>query len=112
MQKEFYGQSYVEVKEEPPYTMKLTYYLLSDNVSEKYCTLKVYGAEIDKEDIFTDGTHRRECKIIRDLFFKRDEAENFIIKLSENLVTPMGLKDVLNEYIEEKISTLSYETHG
>lgn len=110
MQKEFYGQSFVEGKDDKAYTMKLTYFLLSDNVREKYCDLMVYGAEIDRENIYPDGKRRRECKMVRDLFFKREEAEDFVKMLSDNLVTPIGFKDVLSDYIDEKISMLSYET--
>ena len=110
MQKEFYGQSFTDVAGNPGYTMKLTYFLLIDNVREKYCDLKVYGAEIDRENIYDNGKRRRECKLIRDLFFNRCEAEAFVRTLCDNLVTPMGLKDVLSEYIDEKIRMLSYET--
>ena len=110
LQKEFYGQSFVDITEESQYTMKLTYFLLIDNVREKYCDLKVYGAEIDRENIYPNGKRRRECKIIRDLFFKRTEAEDFVKCLYNNLVTPIGFKNVLSDYIDEKISLLSYES--
>ena len=106
MEREFYKEIIVEADDTVPYKMKLTYYLLTDKVSEEYCDLTVYGAEIDKESYRFDGSPEEERKILKDLFFRRNEAESFMKKLVRNKVTPMGLKYAVREHIGEKISAV------
>ncbi|MBO5059811.1 MAG: hypothetical protein J6C82_02695 [Clostridia bacterium] len=103
MKKEFFDEMCIEVTENIPYTMKLTYYLLTDSVREEFCDLNVYGVEIDKESRFKNGKIEREKKIIGDLFFRKGEAEEFLRRISDNQVTPMGLKDVISDYIGERL---------
>lgn len=101
MKKELFDEIYVDKTEEIPCRTKLTYYLLTDSVSEEYCDLKVYGVEIDKTD---DAVKKnRERKIIGDLFFKKNEALSFLRKICDNKVTPIDLKYVVNEYVGERI---------
>lgn len=103
MKKELFKEVLIKAGEELSYDMKLTYYLLTDSVSEEYCDLKVYGVEIDKVAEKKNGKRDCEKKIIKDLFFRKNEAMDFLEKIARNKVTPMGLKYVVNEYIGEQI---------
>ena len=94
----------IKVEEEVPYNMLLTYYLITNSVSEEYCDLKVYGVEIDKKCPYEKDS---EKKLITDLFFQKDEAEIFLEKLVDNQVTPMGLKYAVREYIGERLNVCS-----
>ena len=109
MKKELFGEICIENEENVPCRVKLTYYLLTDSVSEEYCDLKVYGVEIDKEEKARNGLGFREKKIVKDLFFKREEAVAFLQKIYENKVLPMGLKCVINDYIGERIQLYNAE---
>lgn len=109
MKRELFDELVIDVEDEEPYRMKLTYYLLTENVREEYCDLKVYGAEIDKEKIYAGGMCENECKIVKNLFFRHREAERFLKKLVIGRVTPMGLKDAAREHIGEQIRLLTYE---
>lgn len=109
MKKEFYNELYLNTDDESHLKMRLSYYLLTDKISEEYCDLTVYGAEIDKTLYRKDGVSEEECKILKDLFFKRSEAESFMEKLVRNKVTPMGLKYAVREHIGEQIGAFVSE---
>lgn len=109
MQRELIDEIWLDTDGEEPHRIKLTYYLLTDSVREEYCDLKVYGAEIDKEDVFPGGICENESKIIKNLFFRYGEAEDFLKKLVRLQVTPMGLMSAVSEHIGEKIKQLIYE---
>ena len=106
MKKELFDKVTVRVDEDIPYDMELTYYLLTDAVSEEYCDLEVYGVEIDKEVKF--GKYAGvERKMVKDMFFKKCEALDFLSKISRNTVTPMELKYVIKDYISQQIKVLT-----
>ena len=109
MQRKLFDEVEIDFTGDKPHLMKLTYYLLTDSVREEYCDLKVYGAEIDKEDIYSGGVCENESKIIKNLFFRLSEAEDFLEKLVRLRVTPMGLMSAVSEHISEKIRQLIYE---
>ena len=109
MKREFFDEITIEIKEDGPRRIKLTYYMLVDSVREEYCDLKVYGVEIDKEDVFSGGICENESKIIKNLFFRHSEAEMFLKKLVRAEVTPMGLMSAVSEHIGERIKQLTYE---
>ena len=109
MQKELFDELLINTDDEVPHKIKLTYYMITDCVREEYCDLKVYGAEIEKEEIFEDGKSKYESKIIKNLFFRHSEAENFMKKLKDGGVTPMGLMSAVSEHINDQIYRLTYE---
>ncbi len=99
MKRELFNEIYVNTDSEPPQPMRLTYYLLIENISDEHCDLKVYGAEIEK---LTGG--KIEKKIMNDLFFRRSDAEDFMRRISSCAVTPMGLKYAVQEHISERLN--------
>ncbi len=107
MSRELIKEICIEKGEDLPYKMKLSYYMLTDRVREEYCDLKVYGAEIEKTGFMDDGKIIHEKKVIKNLFFKRCEAEDFMSKLINGVVTPVGLKYAVQEHIGEQIRLLS-----
>ncbi len=109
MKKELFGEICMGNEKDVPCRIKLTYYLLTDSVSEEYCDLKVYGVEIDKEEKERNGLWFKEKKIVKDLFFKREEAVTFLQKIYESKVVPMGLRYVINDYIGEQIQLCNTE---
>lgn len=107
MKKECFDTVILRVEDDIPYDMKLTYYLLTGAVSEEYCDLKVYGVEIEKEVISGKIKAGIERKMVKDLFFKRCDAVEFLNKIIRNRVTPMELKYVIKDHINEQINRLS-----
>lgn len=89
---------------------ELEYFILTDSVSEEYCDLIVYGAEIDRVLTHENGKIERDKKIIPDLFFVKDEAEEFLRKISDNKVTPTELKYVVRDHIGEQLHTKNTES--
>lgn len=86
-------------------TIQLTYYLLTDSVSEEFCDLKVYGVEIDKV-----SEQKSEKKIIPDLFFTKGEAEDFLQRISDRNVTPTELKYEVSKYIDDRLRPCSVKS--
>jgi len=105
MKKEYFDQVIVKAGEDMLCDMKLTYYLLTGAISEEYCDLEVYGVEIEKELVSGRNSEGIERKLIKDLFFKKSEAVEFLNKISCNKVTPMELKYVLRDYIYDQINS-------
>lgn len=101
MKKEFFNEVTVSAKGSCEQVLK--YYLLTGCVSEEYCDLMVYGVEIDREVRCNGKKQERDKKVIPDLFFVREEAEEFLQKISEEKVTPTELKYAVREYISEKL---------
>ena len=97
----------VRVEDDIPYDMKLTYYLLTGAVSQEYCDLKVYGVEIEKEVVSDKLKIGTERKLVKDLFFKRHDAVEFLNKIIRNKVTPMELKYVIKDHIYQQINVVS-----
>ena len=104
MERELFNEILVNTDCDTPQSMQLKYYLLSENIGDENYDLKIYGAEIDKH---FDG--KSEKKIIRDLFFKKGEAIEFLKKISDASVTPMGLKYAVHEHICDYLNIHSYE---
>lgn len=109
MKKELFKEVYVGKREDSHIDVTLTYYLLTDSVSEEYCDLKVYGVEIDKEEKKMNSTALVEKKIIKDLFFKKRDAVDFLREICENKVMPMELKYAIDDYIGDKVQFYNTE---
>ena len=109
MKKELFDKIIINTDYEMQHRIRLTYYMITESVREEYCDLKVYGVEIDKEEFFPDGICKRDSKIIKNLFFRRIEAENFLKRLVRGSVMPIGLKAAVSEHINEQIRRLTYE---
>lgn len=60
---------------------------------------KVYGIEIVKKE-YREKFVKIEHEKILDITKDKKSINNLIYKLKENLVTPIGLEDVVNEIIE------------
>lgn len=91
------------VQDEDYYKMNLSYYLVEEDIGEETYNLKSYGVEIKKTAVFQDGHTEAECKRISNIFFKREETEEFIRKLAKNYVTPISLKYVVEDYAEKLV---------
>ena len=107
MRKEYFDQVTVQVEDEAAYEMTLTYYLLTSKVKEECGDFCVYGVEIQKESTDTAPDSGAERKVIKDLFFKKSEAMEFLRLISQGGVTPIGLKYVVKDYVYDKIHQLS-----
>lgn len=84
----------------------LTYYLLKGSISEEFCDLMVYGAQIDREKQFLNGKTERDKKIIHDLFFVKSEAEEFLKMIADKRITPTELKFAVHKYIGERLKNV------
>ena len=107
MRKEYFDRVTVQVEDEQAHEMTLTYYLLTSNVKEDCGDFCVYGVEVQKESTNNSPINGAERKVIRDLFFKKSEAIEFLRLISKGCVTPIGLKYVVKDYVYDKIQQLS-----
>lgn len=92
MVKELYGTSMIkyENKEEI-----LEYYLLnSDKESEAKNKIKIYGIEIIKK-----SDMKEEKSFVSDLTVNKSFAEEIIKTIKDNVVTPVHLYDVLENFL-------------
>lgn len=81
----------------------LEYYIVERSIGEGYCELKSYGIKIIKQSIYEGGGKSEESKMINDIFFDYNDAQRFALMLAENMVTPSGLKNVIDDYVEKTI---------
>lgn len=103
MEEILYDRKTVEVDDERYCKMVLSYYLIEEEIAVEYCELKSYGVEVRKTAHFADEHTEKECKRISNLFFNRSEAEQFLEKIARNKVTPIGLKDVVEDYAGKQV---------
>ncbi len=91
MLKELYGTSMLkyENKEET-----LEYYLLNNSDEMKENKIGIYGIEIIKK---TGNTE--EKSFVSDLTVNRELAEEIVKKIKDNVVTPIHLYDVLENFL-------------
>lgn len=100
MIRELYGTSMLkyENKEET-----LEYYILNNNdeiraqelnLSEKGNKIGIYGIEIIKRNKFSE-----EKSFISDLTINKEFAQEIVQKIMDNMVTPIHLYDVLENFI-------------
>ncbi len=79
--------------------MEMEYYIISEDISEKYSDLQSYGIKIVKTSCNEGGGKVSESKEIDNIFYRRDDVERFADVLIRNTVTPMSLMDVVEDYI-------------
>jgi len=75
--------------------VKLTYGLVVSQVSIGHADVETYGVAVYAE---CDGM--MSCEMIEDISPSLAEIENLIEKLCSFKVTPITLKDIINDYIE------------
>ncbi len=82
---------------------ELEYYLIPEKISEAYCDLMCYGVKVKKTTYFEGGGKTVETKQINNVFYRKNEAEEFIKLILKNSVTPVTLRDVVEDYITDSI---------
>ena len=85
--------------------MEMEYYIISEDISEKYSDLQSYGIKIVKTKCNEVGGKVSESKEIDNIFYRRDDVEKFADILIRNTVTPMSLMDVVEDYIVDYFVT-------
>lgn len=95
----FYGRTEIKGK----HTSELEYYLIPENISKAYCDLMCYGVKVKKTTYSDGGGKTVETKQINNVFYRKNEAEEFIRLILKNSVTPVTLRDVVEDYIAESI---------
>lgn len=82
---------------------ELEYYLIPESISSEYCDLMCYGIKVKKTTYFEGGGKTVETKQINNVFYRRADAERFIEIIIKGTVTPVALKDVVEDYIAESL---------
>lgn len=95
----FYGSCEINGKN----FAELEYYLIPEKISEAYCDLVSYGVKVKKTSYFEGGGKTVETKQINNVFYRKNEAEEFIKLILRNSVTPVTLRDVVEDYIIDSL---------
>ncbi len=92
------------VAEEEQDTKKffLDYYILRKEVKVEGVTASRYGLEIYKRARRKDGTPYVEYRKIFDVYETELEAEEVLLLMSRNTVTPIAMKDILEDILGVK----------
>ena len=85
------------------YEMRIEYYLIPEKISQDYTDLMRYGVKIKMTSLFDGGGRAEEIKQITNVFYRLSDAEDFIRLLIRNKVTPVSLRDVVEDYIIESL---------
>ena len=84
--------------------INLKYRLLENEIEIDSAPVKCYGLEIKKTSS-KDNHNLTEVKRIANVFFNKSEALTFLNNIASGLVTPIGLADVLEDYITDAIKS-------
>ena len=85
------------------YEMRIEYYLIPEKISQDYTDLMRYGIKIKMTSYFEGGGKVVEMKQINNIFYRLGDAEEFLQLLIRNKVTPVSLRDVVEDYIIESL---------
>lgn len=86
--------------------MELDYYIIADDISKEYCNLETYGVRIIKTVCSEGGGKSIESNQINNIFYRKCDIESFMELIVRNSVTPMSLKDVVEDYIAESMTVV------
>lgn len=89
------------------YNLILEYYIITEPLCKEYSDMLRYGAKIKMLSEFADGTKNEETKEIRDIFYRKNDAEDFLSILFKNKVTPTHFREVVENYISEKLRVIN-----
>ena len=88
----------------------LEYCTLEKEISLEGASHNTYGVEVLKQERTESGTMRIEYRKIFDVFCTEQEAISACILLCDNTVTPVSLKDVIEQLIgTDEIESEEYE---
>lgn len=77
----------------------LDYFLLEKDIKLEGFSVNTYGIEISKREKTAEDKSYCEYRRVYDVFCTKDEAEDALLKLVKNTVTPVSLLDVLEDMI-------------
>ncbi len=85
------------------YDLNLEYYIVAEPLCADYSDLLRYGVKINMTLTYSDGRVTEESKEIRDIFYRKKDAEEFTEILVKNKVTPTHFREVVEDYITSKL---------
>lgn len=101
--KKFYGGMFIPkenlIREGIKYPIKLEYYRVTEESIIYNSERKIYGIEIVKTEYKDSGT-KIEIKGVRDVTNNIKRINKILQLLKQNYVTPIGLKDVVEDYLK------------
>lgn len=89
------------------YNLTLEYYMVTEPLCKEYSDMLRYGVKIKMISEFPDNTSNEESKEIKDIFYRKKDAEDFLEVLLKNKVTPTHFREVVENYISEKLRVIS-----
>lgn len=81
----------------------IDYYIIPESISEAYCDLKCYGIKIQKTVVYAGGGKTVESKQINNVFYRYDDAQEFMKAITKTCVEPHNLRESVEKYIIESI---------
>lgn len=82
--------------------IELEYYIISEDIAKAYCSLKYYGAKIIKTVRRAEGK-TVESTQINNIFYRRDDIEDFVRRLVLNNAEPSELKAAAEKCIADSV---------
>lgn len=96
--KSFYGENFIENEELEKlgikYPMKIEYYKIKEKNKSRFR----YGVEIIKKE-YTEEKINVEIRNLCNIIEEDKKAEHLLEILKRNIVTPIGLKDVVTDLL-------------
>lgn len=86
----------------------LEYHMITEEIAEEFSPLKSYGVRVSKITRCAGGKNV-EMRQINGIFYRRDDAEEFLSCIMRNTVTPVSLQDVTEDYIVEALERVIEE---
>ena len=100
----------VNTEEERKRKFVLEYYTLEKEIYVEGESHNTYGIEVLKRETTDLGTLRIEYRKVFDIFCTEDEAINVANILADNTVTPVSVRDIVEQFIgTDEIECEEYE---
>ena len=96
----YYGRK----EEKGDFDIYLDYYLIPEKIRADYSDLMCYGIKIVETAVYEGGGSSIDIKQIDNVFYRRKDADIFMNLIMENSVTPVELRDVVEDYIVAELS--------
>lgn len=88
------------------YEREIDYYLVEENVSEKYTDMIRYGIRIEQTVLYPGGGKTMDMRQLNNVFYRYDEADAFVRQLMKETAVPESLRNRVESYISRKIRAL------
>lgn len=81
----------------------MDYYMIEEQIGSEYIDMSSYGVRIVETRIYPGGGKTIDMKQLNNIFYKYVDADVFIRRIMNEMITPRELESAVNDYISENV---------